>query len=280
MSSESFLHIAEGRSIPALVREWSQVASDLQLSEHTLLALESNEGWAVAYGEPPESVLSIVTTNLAGVGLVEVASIDTEGRKAMWRAAWPELPQAARRMGLRSLEVIDRGGVLPADLGGVVRSVVRMKGGPDLQRQSSSEIEVATPGDNGQIIRLIQEAFAGHPENGAWDISELRSRMSQSWFDPEGVFVSRQSGRIVGLCWTKVHPDNVGEIYLVAVAEHTGGSGLGRALVEHGVEYLISKQGCSDVIVYRSLDNESARRLYEGVGFVDDRVDRRLEIAV
>jgi mycothiol synthase len=77
-----------------------------------------------------------------------------------------------------------------------------------------------------------------------------------------------------------VHPDGVGEIYLVAVAENTAGSGLGRALVEHGVEYLTTKRECSEVIVYRSQDNETARRLYEGVGFVQDRVDRRLEIAV
>lgn len=280
MSSESFPGNAAGLSIQNLVVQWSEQPSDLQLSEHTLLSQERGEGWLKTYGEPVEAILTLVPTHLPEVGLVEIAAARPDEKLAVWNHSRLALLETARDMGFRSLEVIDRGAMLPGDEGVVIRSVVRMCAGPNLRSRGHTGIEVATPADNAQISELIRAAFTGHPENGGWDLPELEARMEQPWFDQDGVFVTRREGNLSGLCWTKVHPDGVGEIYLLAVAVEAVGTGQGRSLVEHGIDYLVNQRGCRDVIVYHEGDNTAARRLYEGLGFVEERVDRRLGISV
>jgi mycothiol synthase len=135
------------------------------------------------------------------------------------------------------------------------------------------------PGDIDGILAVINRAFEGHPENGNWTSADLDDRMDQPWFDPEGFLVERtERGVVAGFCWTKVHGDGVGEVYLLAVDPGLAGHGTGKDLVMRGLAYLRDEAKCLEVIVYSAGDNEVARSIYEGLGFRVDRVDHRVVI--
>ena len=136
-------------------------------------------------------------------------------------------------------------------------------------------------------LAVNQAAFAHHPEQGAWDLRALTTRMSESWFDPEGFFVAfDETDRMVGFHWTKVHGglishehqdeaphahhahghDPIGEIYVIGVRPEVAGQGLGRALALIGLRYLRSL-GLPEAMLYVEADNQQARRLYASLGF-------------
>ena len=77
----------------------------------------------------------------------------------------------------------------------------------------------------GDMAELNNRAFAGHPENGAWDHEVIGDRIAAPWFDPEGFRLAWRGGTLVGFCWTKLHSDDLGEIYIVGVAPESQGLG-------------------------------------------------------
>jgi len=121
--------------------------------------------------------------------------------------------------------------------------------------------------DATEFLAINAEAFASHPEQGALDARGLAERMAEDWFDPTGLFVAENAdGRLAGFHWTKRHPDGVGEVYVIGVAPAAQGSGLGRALLVAGLEYL-AELGVPEVVLYVESDNAAAVRLYEKFGF-------------
>ena len=66
---------------------------------------------------------------------------------------------------------------------------------------------------------------------------------------------------------------------MVAVDPDFQGRGLGRQLVLAGLAWLCER-GVSTGMLYVDHDNESARRLYFSLGFVDDHTDRAYVIDV
>lgn len=278
MSSGSFFDSTTSRSVGDLVASWAESESDPLLSEHTLLSLASGDGWFGTGASPISALLTLAPTSAGGVGLVEVAGTDDGVRLEVWRQRLSDLLEEARRRRYRTLEVIDRGGVLAGPDTPTIRSVVRMRLAGVRSTQPQPGISAAETEEVDAVLGLIREAFAGHPENGDWTHADLEKRMAQAWFDPSGMFVGRDDGRIVGLCWTKVHPDGVGEIYLLAVSPRVTGRGWGKALVDHGVSYMRDTRNCIQIIVYAEESNKSALNLYEGAGFVLDRVDKRIRL--
>lgn len=121
-------------------------------------------------------------------------------------------------------------------------------------------------------------AFAHHPEQGAWRLSDLEMRIEEPWFDPSGFLLFEDDGVIVASCWTKVHelhPDRFGEIYVVSVRPSAQGRGLGKVAVTQGLDVLRSK-GVSRVALFVDDSNASARVLYETLGFRAVREDHLL----
>lgn len=276
MSSSAVSGVNDVSGVIDLVENWTTTPSDPLLSEHTLLKIDKREAWVATVGEPVTALLTLVPTKLSDIGLVEVASLDMSARIRLWNETRDDLVSEARRRGFKGLEIIDRSQALADPESVVTRSVVRMNHRGPVTPENRHGVENATVGDIRGILDLLQEAFSGHPENGDWSMADITQRMAQDWYDPLGLFVIRQGSSVEGLCWTKVHPDSVGEIYLVAVSAGLTGHGVGRALVEHGVRYLKTQKGCAEVIVYSESANSSALALYEGVGFKVDRIDSRL----
>jgi mycothiol synthase len=138
--------------------------------------------------------------------------------------------------------------------------------------------------DDAEILRVNNAAFAHHPEQGGWTEAELAERRDEPWFDPEGLFLafgapdSDQAGRLLGLHWTKLHPDQpgIGEVYVVGVDPSAQRRGLGQVLTAVGIESLARRlAGSSEptVMLYVESDNVAAVRTYQSLGFTTHSVD-------
>jgi mycothiol synthase len=124
---------------------------------------------------------------------------------------------------------------------------------------------------------LVQNnrAFAGHPEQGGWDLDTLLERQAEPWFDPDGFRVLEVDGRIAGSCWTKVHGSArppLGEIYVIGVDPDFHGRGWGRALTEDGFAWLAAR-GVDEGMLYVDAANAAAVALYRSMGMTTHHVD-------
>ncbi|MGH6654879.1 MAG: mycothiol synthase [Actinocrinis sp.] len=143
--------------------------------------------------------------------------------------------------------------------------------------------------DEAAWLALNSRTFAHHPEQGAWTERDLAEREAESWFDPAGFFLARDTdgsaeaaGALLGFHWTKVHPAGeygpgpVGEIYVLGVDPDAAGRGLGRLLALVGLQHL-AQLGLNTVILYVDGDNVPAVRLYASLGFRDRTIDTLYE---
>ncbi len=127
-------------------------------------------------------------------------------------------------------------------------------------------------GDQAELLRVNAASFADHPEQGTMSESDLAERMGEPWFDPGGLLVAIDGGRMLGFHWTKVHSPALGEVYVVGVDPAAQGLGLGRALTRAGLSHLAAR-GVSEVELYVESDNLPAIGLYRGLGFTHHQRD-------
>jgi mycothiol synthase len=127
--------------------------------------------------------------------------------------------------------------------------------------------------DEAAVVRVNDRAFFWHPEQGRWDTSELTVRVAQPWFEPKGFLLAvDQQDRLLGFHWTKVHPDGLGEVYVIGVDPDAQGTGLGGALTTAGLEHL-RQRGVAEVMLYVESDNAAALRTYRKLGFAHHHTD-------
>jgi mycothiol synthase len=157
-------------------------------------------------------------------------------------------------------------------------------------------IRAFVPGrDEEAWLRVNARAFADHPDQGRWTLEDLRVRMAERWFDPQGFFVAYRMGEpdgdLLGFHWTKVHGrrveggrdgdhqhEPIGEVYVLGVDPAAHGLGLGVALTMTGLTHL-RHRGLDQVMLYVDEANTGAVKLYERLGFVRWATDTCFERA-
>jgi len=151
---------------------------------------------------------------------------------------------------------------------------------PKVELADGVTLRTFVPGiDENAWLDLNAEVFAEHPEQGRMTREDLDIRMSEGWFEPRGFFLAAKQTangeKLVGFHWTKIHGGlrkgahdhpEIGEIYVLGIAPSERGTHLGRALTFAGLDYL-RREGLSAAMLYVDAENESARHLYETLGF-------------
>lgn len=137
--------------------------------------------------------------------------------------------------------------------------------------------------DEAEFLRVNNAAFDWHPEQGGWDVAQLKLRETEPWFDPAGFLLAvdagsaeyaSQEGGLLGFHWTKVHGtgdaehphEPIGEVYVLGVDPAARGRRLGGALTLAGLRYLRDR-GLRQVKLYVEADNDAAVRMYRDLGF-------------
>jgi mycothiol synthase len=127
--------------------------------------------------------------------------------------------------------------------------------------------------DEPEFLRVNNAAFDWHPEQGGWDLDQVKLREAEPWFDPEGFLLAvNAEDRLLGFHWTKVHGhgahshEPIGEVYVLGVDPSARGLHLGAALTLAGLRHLRDR-GLRQVMLYVEADNAAAVRLYRDLGF-------------
>ncbi|MGI9161873.1 MAG: mycothiol synthase [Mycobacterium sp.] len=269
--------IAAARDADGVAPVGEQVLRELaqEGSEH-LLAVDGGE--AVGYlnlnpgRDGSDATAELVVAPDArrrGIGraMVDATVAHSGGLVRLWaHGTVPAARALAESMGLRS-----------------VRELIRM-------RRSLCDIpEVAVPegirirtysgaGDHAELLRVNNAAFSWHPEQGGWSETDIADRIGEVWFDPHGLFLATDEtgDHVLGFHWTKIHGDELGEVYVVGVDPAEHGRGLGRALTLVGIDHLahrLRQAGRPEVMLYVESDNAAALRTYQALGFTTDSVD-------
>jgi mycothiol synthase len=227
-------------------------------------------GFALLHGE----ILDLaVHPDARGQGTgtaLAAAALGAIDRVEAWsHADHPGAARIAARFGIpkeRELRIMSRPTSLP------VADVVMPPG---------VRVRTFLPSDEEALLEVNAAAFAHHPEQGHMTSEDFRERVSEPWFDPEGLFLAvpdeesnpdeaaDPSMQVLGFHWTKVHRDEdppYGEVYVVAANPKAAGRGLGTVLTNVGLRHLAT-QGIDEVILYVDGDNDPAIAVYENQGF-------------
>lgn len=238
-------------------------------NEATLLALSNRDsarvlvlrttpggaliGAAYAAGDAPVEVVVDPAHRRTGIGRSIVNELLADGESEFW--AHGDLPAAQALAASAGLDVGRTLLALRLDLVDPPSEIV--PDGITLRTYRADDLDA--------IIAVNARAFASHPEQGSMDRADFERRASSDWFDPAGLFVAEQDGRVVGFHWTKVE-DEVGEVYVVGIDPDAQGGGLGKALTARGLRHLY-ESGLRIVDLYVEGDNNPALAVYEGLGF-------------
>ncbi len=184
--------------------------------------------------------------------VLEVLPHDTPASYWAWRSTEVALAEHAGWVRIRALHQMRR--PLPIE--------------PAIQPPGGTVVRQFRVGvDEDAWLAANNAAFAHHPENAAVDRDDLARRLEQEWFDPDGFLLLWGDEGLLGYCWTKMHPEAVGEIYIIGVVPAAQGRGLGTALVTAGLDDLGRRQGATEAILYVGAHEAGALALYRKLGF-------------
>lgn len=212
--------------------------------------------------------------DITGYGQLDGAQLTVTGERdtldpllaaAEQRSSGDELQLWAHGTRSRVAEVAEARGYAPMRTLWQLRRPLRDL--PDADLPAGVRIRPFRPGqDEDAWLAVNAAAFAAHPEQGRWTRRDLAAREAAPWFDPAGFLLADHDGSVLGYHWTKMHPDGLGEVYVLGVAPAAQGAHLGPALLAAGLHYLCER-GAPEVLLYVEGDNARALALYERFGF-------------
>ena len=159
------------------------------------------------------------------------------------------------------------------------RRVLRLEGPfPPAPEPSGVDLGTLPKASDADVIALHNRAFAGHPEASGMTQQRLDELRGLDWYDPNGVLAALIDGRLAGYCWTKLHPEGDGEVYLLAVDPDAHGLGIGESLAAAGYAWLQAR-GARRAMLWVDGDNEAAIALYRRIGLSPTRANVELYLA-
>jgi len=129
--------------------------------------------------------------------------------------------------------------------------------------------------DEDILLKLNNEIFFGHPEQGAWTMGKLHTKVNESLRSAADIQIILHQGYPVGYFWLKHHPRldfATCEIYVIGVLEKFREIGVGGFLVSEALKRM-QVLGCERAWVYTDETNTRARSLYQRFGFVLDFIE-------
>ncbi|MFC0673938.1 mycothiol synthase [Brachybacterium hainanense] len=225
-------------------------------------------------GEAGSSLLGYASILPDGTvqGMVDPAHRRRGIGSALLEAALRERPDAAvwAHGGLTAaLALLSAHGLEPVR---TLLTLGRPLAGPALVEEPASlapldltTFEAARDGEDWVALNAV--AFADHPEQGRMTLADLRERVAQPWFRPDGFFLARHLDELVGFVWTKHEAGSEdGEIYAVGTAPSAQGHGVARLLMVRALAHL-SAIGARRAVLYVEGDNAPALSVYRRLGF-------------
>jgi mycothiol synthase len=129
--------------------------------------------------------------------------------------------------------------------------------------------------DEGLLLRLNNEIFSEHPDQGNWTLGKLMMKLNETLKAGDDVQFLIYGGEPAGFVWLKHHSlldSSPCEIYVLGILERYRGLGLGKYLVGVALERM-RKMRCEVAWVYTDLSNTAAKSLYESFGFRLDFIE-------
>ncbi|MCX7543180.1 mycothiol synthase [Corynebacterium sp. P5848] len=216
-----------------------------------------------------------------GVGTALLRALaDTYGADTVW--AHGNLPVAVSWCRGRGLEPVRELLVMAIDGASLIAAAdVVGRDGFQILDLADSRRRYGAEAVDAEWLRVNNEAFSWHPEQGGWDAGQLSRAQNTGWFDPRGVMLLWSGGddadagnrlpELAGFHWTKWHGTEekgrkLGEVYVVGLADDYRGKGLGGPLIGSGLEHLVDS-GADEVILYVEANNTAAVSAYQRLGF-------------
>ena len=126
--------------------------------------------------------------------------------------------------------------------------------------------------DEERFLKLNNEIFHDHHDQGGWDIEKLRTRMAEPWFHTENLLFVKKNESDIGYFWLKeLHLENEGvcEIFVIGILPLFQGQGLGKKVLTLAIRQII-RNGFNEAWVYTDKSNNRALKLYRSFGFKVD----------
>jgi ribosomal protein S18 acetylase RimI-like enzyme len=150
-----------------------------------------------------------------------------------------------------------------------------------MEPSNAFSIRVFRESDLSELRRITVEGFEGiaidqnvERELGIlaghdWRWRKARHVDEDCAANPEGVFVAEHQGTILGYISTRIDRESgKGRIPNLAVDRAARGHGVGRALIEHALQYM-REQGMSFAMIETMVNNPIGQHLYPSCGFVE-----------
>jgi ribosomal protein S18 acetylase RimI-like enzyme len=144
----------------------------------------------------------------------------------------------------------------------------------DLERLKEITIESFSTVSFDQMVESRFGILGGHD----WRWRKAQQIDADVSANPQGVFVAEESGEILGYITTTVDREaSKGRIPNMAVVAAARGKGIGRALIQHALDYF-KREGLALAVIETMQGNETGKHLYSSCGF--DEISRQIQFAV